>query len=299
MIFQKGPLSNYLYKKSVSLRGSYWDAAFETGKDHLLFGVGFDSFGDWYRRARSLKAATWMPGPETITNVAHNYYLDIFAYGGLLLLVSYLFFTLLGVVLSIRILKIQKNYDYLSAALIAIFIGFQAQAIISIPQIGLAIWGWVIIGMLYSYERFLVDIKNDKVDRKPKNKAFETPIGILIFIGASIGILLGVPPYSSDAKFTKALNSRDLKQFELALDENYFNPANSEKYLRAISLLEQSKLYDQAHNYALRAVRFNSDSFNSWKMLYFLSASTPEERGLALVNMKRLDPLNRNLDKLK
>jgi len=44
-ILQKGPLTGLLYKKSVSLRGVYWDAAYNTGLNHILTGVGFDRFG--------------------------------------------------------------------------------------------------------------------------------------------------------------------------------------------------------------------------------------------------------------
>jgi O-antigen ligase len=60
------------------------------GKEHPLTGVGMDSYGDWYRRARSENAATVLPGPKTITNAAHNVVIDFFAFGGWPLLLAYL-----------------------------------------------------------------------------------------------------------------------------------------------------------------------------------------------------------------
>jgi hypothetical protein len=48
----------------------------------------------------------------------------------------------------------------------------------------------------------------------------------------------------------------------------------------------------QAHDIALRAIKFNPDSFDSWKILYLLPNSTQAEKDLALKNMKRLDPHN-------
>ena len=49
---------------------------------------------------------------------------------------------------------------------------------------------------------------------------------------------------------------------------------------------------DQAHDIALKGTEFNPDYFDAWKILYFLSNSTAEEKALALKNMKRLDPRN-------
>jgi hypothetical protein len=58
---QIGPLTSIIYKTSVSLRGQYWLAGWNTGQSHPFTGVGMDSFGDWYRRARDIHALT-LPG---------------------------------------------------------------------------------------------------------------------------------------------------------------------------------------------------------------------------------------------
>ena len=301
-ILQKGPLSSLLYKRSVSLRGSYWDAAINTGNQHLWTGVGLDSFGNWYRRMRSLKAATWMPGPETITNVSHNYYLDIYASGGLPLLLSYSAVTCIGIVSCIKIIRKTNEFQPLPVMLVGLFIGFQAQSFISIPQIGLAVWGWVVVGALYSYSKIInseitVNINSKKQSKKYDN--FEKPWGIFIFIGLCIGFLVAIPPYSADAKWSDALKSQDLKKLEVALKPSYFTPQESNRLANAVILLENNKLPDQAYKYALQGVDFNGDNFDAWKMLYYATKSTAVDKSLALSNMKRLDPLNKNLEKLK
>ena len=56
-------------------------------------------------------------------------------------------------------------------------------------------------------------------------------------------------------------------------------------------LFEQNKFYDLALKYAKVAVEFNPNDFDSWKMYYSISKSTPEEKAMAFENMKRLDPL--------
>jgi len=48
----KGPLASLLYKDSVTYRGDYWRAGWKMTVDNPIFGVGLDSYGDWYRRSR-------------------------------------------------------------------------------------------------------------------------------------------------------------------------------------------------------------------------------------------------------
>jgi hypothetical protein len=73
---------------------------------------------------------------------------------------------------------------------------------------------------------------------------------------------------------------------------SYFNPQNSMKYVMNIQTLESSNLFELSHKYALQATKWNPESFDLWKVLYLVKNSTPEEKSIALENMKRLDPLN-------
>ena len=59
--------------------------------------------------------------------------------------------------------------------------------------------------------------------------------------------------------------------------------------------MEISKLFDDAKKYAQIGVEFNPDNFDAWRVLYLITNSTPEEKSLALENMKRLDPKNPNV----
>ena len=74
-----GPLSAYLYKVSVRQRGYYWNAGVEMLKANPVFGVGLDSFGDWYWGVRSAPAA--LNSLDANTNSAHHVYLDIASNG--------------------------------------------------------------------------------------------------------------------------------------------------------------------------------------------------------------------------
>ena len=301
---QIGPLTQYIYKTSVSLRGQYWQAGWNMGIEHPLTGVGFDTYGDWYRRARDTQALI-LPGPNTTTNAAHNVPFDVFAFGGWPLFASYLAILALSIIAIIKVTLRNRKYDAVFVTLTTAWVCYQLQSIISINQIGLAVWGWLFGGALIAYEvatRPKVDESQNvqgkaKGTRVVKKKQGETVVTstLIAGVGAVIGLLIAVPPYSADAKWRAALASQDLNKIEAALVPGYLNPANSYKYGNAVQRLESSKLFDVALKYAQIGVEFNPDNFDAWRVLYLITNSTPEEKSLALENMKRLDPKNPNV----
>jgi hypothetical protein len=303
---QIGPLTKYIYKTSVSLRGEYWQAGWNMGSDHPLTGVGFDTYGDWYRRARDTQALV-LPGPNTTTNAAHNVPFDVFAFGGWPLFIVYLGILALSAIAIIKVTIRAKKYDAVFVTLTTAWVCYQLQSIISINQIGLAVWGWLFGGALIAYEVATRPSQdeglNDGVKGKQtsgrtiKAKSSETIFSstLVAGIGAVIGLLIACPPYSADAKWRSAITSQNVQKVEEALIPGYLSPQNSFRYSSAVQLLESSKLYDLAYKYAQIGVEFNPNNFDSWKVLYFISKSSPEDKALALENMKRLDPNNPNV----
>ena len=303
---QIGPLTKYIYKTSVSLRGEYWQAGWNMGSEHPLTGVGFDTYGDWYRKLRDTQALV-LPGPNTVTNAAHNVPFDVLASGGWPLFVVYLAILSLSVIAIVKVTVRAKKYDAVFVTLTTAWVCYQLQSIISINQIGLAIWGWLFGGALIAFEiatRPKKDSDSSEASksksaqgRSIKNKQSETIFSstLLAGIGAVVGLLIAAPPYSADAKWRSALASQNVQKIEEALVPGYLNPMNNSKYLNAIQLLESSKLYDLAYKYTLVAVDFNPDNFDSWKALYLITNSTAEDKARALENMKRLDPNNPNV----
>ena len=295
---QKGPLSQYIYKTSVSLRGQYWQAAINAGTSHPFTGLGMDSYGDWYRRTRTEYAATVLPGPSTITNAAHNVVLDFFASGGWPLLIAYLATIALGIWVILRVTFRSRSYDGVFVALTATWVCYELQSVISINQVGLAIWGWVLLGTLVAYEFVTRPTKkneeSDKVSAKNvkvKSDSVFSP-QLIGGIGAVVGVLIAVPPMSADMKWKSALKSQQLVKVEEALQGGYMQPISSMRLAQAVQMFEQSKLPDQAYTYAKKGVEFNPDYSDAWKVLYFATKSTEADKVLALKNLKRLDPFN-------
>jgi hypothetical protein len=299
---QIGPLTQFIYKTSVSLRGEYWQAGINMAKTHLLTGVGYDSYGDWYRRSRDDQALV-LPGPDTVTNAAHNVPIDVFAFGGLPLLIPYLALIALVAIAIVRHTLKYREYDGLFVALTTAWVGYQIQSIISINQIGLAIWGWLLGGALLAYTKNYKSAppnegkeKNQRISKRNKNEVFSPQlIGGLMMV---LGLLIASPPVSADAKFRSALNSSQIAKIEEVLTSSYLTPTDTFRLLNAIQILEQNKLFDLSYKYSKKAVEFNPESFDAWKIFYSISKSTVEEKKQAKLKMIALDPLNKALQNL-
>ena len=298
---QKGPLTSLIYKNSVSLRGEYWQAAWNMGNKFPFSGVGMDTYGDWYRQLRDDQALI-NPGPNTITNAAHNVILDQFAYGGWPMLLAYLAVFPLVILAIFRVSLRSREFDFAFISLAVAWICYQVQSVISINQIGLAIWGWILGGALIAFEKVTRTIQGSETKSSTPNgrrvkKKENLGISPLMTgtLGAVVGLLIAVPPYSSDSAWNSALKSGDLNKVEKALQASYLSPQNSNRYLTLFQILEQNKLFDLSYKYAKIATEFNPRSFEAWQMLYYSQKATPAEKALARDNLLKMDPLNPNI----
>jgi hypothetical protein len=300
---QIGPLSDLIYKTSVSLRGEYWQAAITMAKLNPVSGVGMDSYGDWYRRARDAQAMI-LPGPDVVTNAAHNVPLDLLAYGGIPLFVSFLILFVTSAISVVRIIFRSREYNWVGVGLVVGWACYHVQSIISINQIGLAIWGWIFNGAVIAYDRATRSSNVDesapviqKKSSRSKNSQVISPQLIFGLTGA-LGFILAFPAFNSDYQYRKALTTSQAPMVQKALESSFMTPTNSRFLAEAAGVFENSKIPDLARKYALEGVAHNPDYFDAWRTLYGITSSTPEEKAEAKKNLIRLDPLNQEWKKL-
>jgi O-antigen ligase len=164
-MLQFGPLERFLYKPSVSVRGYYWRAGIEMLKQNPLFGVGMDRYGAYFKEFREV-GYSMNYGFDLTSSNAHNTFIQLFATGGIFFGASYLILN--GYILKKAIFGLKNlggNNQLLLAGVFSAWMAFHAQSLVSIDNIGISIWGWVlggsIIGLSVSASSSLAE------DRKP------------------------------------------------------------------------------------------------------------------------------------
>lgn len=299
-VLQRGPLQSLLYKPSVSLRGVYWDTGIRMGLDNPITGLGLDGYGDYYREFRSVKAMD-TPGPRVVTNAAHNVFIDIFSAGGFPLLMVYLAIVGISLRAIVKFTRRSKDYDPIFVALTAGWIGYQIQSLVSINQIGLAIWGWLLSGLLIGYELSTRDsdakLAGIETVSKGRNVKLKPKAGdgsiIKLLIGALVGFALVYPAFQADVNWRKGLATADSKLLLRAATQF---PLDSYRLNNIAIEFEKNSLTDDAVGIARIATEFNPRSYDSWWIIYNALGSSVEEKIFAKSKMLELDPRNIKLE---
>jgi O-antigen ligase len=300
---QKGPLSSLLYKPSVSYRGEYWQAGINMGAQNPFTGVGMDSYGTFYRKYRASSAAI-SPGVNVQTDTAHNVFIDIFAGVGILGLICYLVLTGLILKASYKLAISRKAYDPVFVILFASWFTYQLQSFISINQIGLAVWGWVLGGGLLAYSRFtdreeqlerLIPTGKMENLKKPKKgvKATSVPISaaqaLSLFAGCALGFVIGLPPFLTDVKMRQALLSNDP---EKVISQSLAWPQDANRSNRAIVALANGGLTERAKELSIQAAQKYPEDYATFFTLHELSPDGSTEKAAYRVKLHAIDPLN-------
>ena len=300
-MLNKGPFASILYKPSVTYRGDYWRAGWEMTLENPFSGVGLDSYGDWYRRTRTIDA-TLRRGPEITSNAAHNVLLDFSSNGGFPLLFIYLL--LIGLVIRsiIRLVKRSSSFNAPLAGLIAMWFAYQAQSIISLNQLGLAVWGWIISGALIGFEINTRDVNKNQTDtpQKKKQKTASQIVAskvqpktlVSMFGFLIVGMLVGLPPLVASTQYLTALKSQDAVKVEKAA---YIWPQDPARMGQIAEAFASSKLNSNELKVLLDGTKKFPDDFLMWNLLAQLPEATPEQKAEAKAQMKRLDPYNPDL----
>jgi O-antigen ligase len=304
-MLQKGPLAGVLYKQSVSLRGEYWQAGINMGVAHPFFGIGLDSFGTFYRTYRN-ESATIVPGINTISDAAHNIFIDVFASTGVLGILFYGAIIVLVMLEVVKYIRASVNFDPVFVLLFSTWVVYQAQSIISINQIGLVIWGWVLGGLLFGYTR-KINLGLAKVDefdfsrflrsKKPVVSP-QVPARIALgnFLGGIVFLLLAAPSFYADAKLRQAVFSNSAEKLFSAAQQF---PLDSNRINYVAAKISQDGINEQT----VALIRIGLEKFpNSYDLLFsqfqIYATGSPEKREIG----KRLhlaDPFNPAFDEYK
>lgn len=289
-----GPLADFLYKGSMSARVYYWETAIRIALDHPFFGVGMDQYGDWLRMYRtSEQVAT-----NLTADSAHNIYLDVLSNGGLPLLLLFCLFTALAIISIVRVSRrrVPLSGNYL--ALVGLWFAYQAQSLISISQIGVAVWGWVFLGLLIGYEINTRDsdgktAEKESISKTKNKKKINAPIHPKLIVtslaGLALGLAVALPPFISAQDYYNAFKTSDARVIK---DAALLKPYNRNSFLQVVGVLSSNKFEKDALDVAKEAVIHFPNSFVMWKVLADMSAVGSQDQIEAIKRLHELDPNN-------
>ena len=314
-LFNLGPLASLLYKSSLTARGYYWQAGLEMISRHPFLGVGLDNFGNWYRQTRSLDAYNW--SPTQYTNSAHNVFIDIASSGGLIAFLAFILINVLVIYSALLIFQRSLGFDPVFVTLFSIWFGFNAQLLISINQIGVAVWGWVTSGLVIGLgviqltpetQNFnaVKELKNKKVVKKNSSERNLLPGSILkVTIGLLLGAIIGLPTYIGEARYFTEMSSGDPVRIQNAA---YIWPKNEQHFMQVATTLRDNRTNtliarpelkpesipdysDLGIKVARDSIKFFPHSIYTYQLLRSFSGITAQEDLITKQKMRELDPL--------
>jgi hypothetical protein len=262
--------------------------------EHPIFGIGMDNYGTWYPRNRQVAMEN---GFLTYSNSAHNVYLDLASNGGFPLLVIYLAITALVVVAVVRVIQRSDGFDVYFVAVVGAWVAYHVQSFISINQLGLAIWGWVLSGLIIGYEintRVSQNSQSVPESRKQKgNKARSSaqPLSsravICVFAGVLIGALIAMPLYLANSRFFAAIKANDIKAVESAGNQW---PHDERRLFMLAGIFRNAALDAKAVQVLREATTEYPDSLDLWNLWSTIPTASPADLATAKAQLKRLDP---------
>jgi O-antigen ligase len=303
-MLQIGPLTSVLYKNSVTIRGYYWSAGMEMFKSNPFFGVGSDSYGYYFKQYRDVNYPLKYGFDITSTN-AHNVFIQFFATGGILVGITYIFLTLLILRAGLGAIKHSPtNHKPFVVALFASWVSFQAQSVISIDNIGLTVWGWllggIIVGLNYQSKNQGL---NPSVNHK-STKSFETNqlINLVLSTALVLGSIVLISEFYKGEKnafnarivFDSNVQEKNRQVYRIA-SETYLIRLNDPTYNLASAYYMASSGFKDEGIQRLRAViQNNPRNYDALDLL----ASIYEQYGLtneaveSRIAISKLDPWN-------
>lgn len=285
----KGPLGKFLYEITIADRGYCMNAGLNMIKSNPVFGVGFDGYSDLYRIYRSNNAVI-KKGTDAVCDTAHSVVLDIATFGGLPLLFIYLILFILVIISIVRVSGREKSFNSAFASVCGVWVGYQIQSVISINQIGIGLWGWVLSGLIIGYEISGRRVDNDtRINNSPRFKILLPTIGLVI------GLFIGIPNYVYGVKFSSAFKTLDAAKIVNASTSKPYN--QYPMWIASFQLLK-SNLPKESLVVAQKLTSEFPNSYDGWRIIHSNPTTSAELKAVALVQMKRLDPLNKNLNLL-
>ena len=284
-MLQIGPLTSLLYKGSVTVRGYYWDAGIKMVQSNPIFGVGSDSYGNYFKEFRDVSYPLKYGFGITSSN-AHNLPIQIFATLGIFAGIAYLLLLLYIFQLGIKLIKSKQGNDrLLVASIFSAWLAYHAQSIISIDNIGISIWGWMlggaIVGLSIDEKTVSQEIKSLNLKNGSKNLGLLRPS--ISLISMLLSLIIIIPHYQGESNM-----------FQSRLRFNPGNPQNQVPLREYAFKTINGKLTDPSYKYTAAGMLF-SVGYTEESLTELNKLNVSDPRNLDILTM--MAEINENLSR--
>lgn len=264
-MLQRGPLTSVMYKDSVSVRGYYWRAGLAMFEHSPFFGVGVDRYGAFFKQFREPNYPIRY-GYEITSSNAHNTFIQMFATSGLLVGIFYLALQLWILIVGFKLISKTSGSDQkIVLGILASWVGFQAQSFISIDNIGISIWGWLLGGCILGL-KYDLSVNNKSRNLNININKFRNNSNVIV-LRQIFSILILIPTLLFTSKYIDA-------EKKLFMIKGIANPAYSGNGMATLSLTNEIMKnpfadpgYKLRASYALFTMGYTKEAFSNLKIL--------------------------------
>jgi O-antigen ligase len=306
-LFGKGIFGDRLEQGTLVVRSMYWRIAGRIGLDSPIFGHGFDTYLDNFRKFRSLDEVK-MYGTGLFSDSPHNLFLDFFAAGGF----PYLFWVIAGSIFvlfaAIKIfthLKTRKEETVEFVFLLVVWMVLFLLSLINPFQLAVNVWN-VVISFLIVGKYHQIQESNQKDNNRislngGKKLYLKLPLiaSLIIFLNPALGIL----PFLTEIRFRSAIEKSDYQALRrvstdwpfsdsrvVAISQGILDSSLKRTTTNELNLERQlQKMINSANTDALAATGINRNSFVLWRFIFY-NHPDPTIKARARLNLVRLDP---------
>jgi hypothetical protein len=152
-----------------------------------------------------------------------------------------------------------------------------------------------IIGLSLTPRDQSLTLSNQKRINAPKYDQDNLPPGILLqaYIVVALGAIISIWPLASDVEYVNAIKSGNVSRLQETV---YARPMTSQKSFDVANILLQNKFEKESLQIVRDSLKVFPNTFELWRMLSLEPGATRVEIADANRQMKRLDPLNPELN---
>ena len=176
--------------------------------------------------------------------------------------------------------------------------GYESQALVSINQIGLGFWGWLLMGILVGIEFRTREVSPNLIEKNRNSGGFgrnvvkdkgadSTKVLASSAAGLTLALIVVIPVFLSDANFRSGLGSKDANRFMEAIQAK---PIDNSRMVQGAQVLAKSNLIPQANFIVDKVIADNPRFYNAWELKLQLAAPNSEEALKAKEVLNRLNP---------